>query len=184
MVITRNAIAVLCSTIKDRPFLISWEHQEKGQKLGASYADDMPQDFWRYDGPPDLVRWFNWCLANDEEESIARQDSPFCNNANAAVRRRIWEQLAYDEELTALEDIDWAKRVILAGYKLVFEPRSRVIHSHNNSAWYELKRIYCDHYNLHDSLGVHTIPTWDVLKECVRDRMAAEYLGLLAHNKT
>ena len=35
----------------------------------------------------------------------------FCNNANAAIRKKIWEEKHYDETLTGLEDLAWAKWV-------------------------------------------------------------------------
>ncbi|MXR21051.1 glycosyltransferase family 2 protein, partial [Halobacterium bonnevillei] len=36
-----------------------------------------------------------WFPAHD----IERQDHPFCNNANAAIRRELWEEYPYDEQL-------------------------------------------------------------------------------------
>ncbi|MGH2625187.1 MAG: glycosyltransferase family 2 protein, partial [Anaerolineales bacterium] len=50
------------------------------------------------------------------ETSRLRQDHPFCNNANAAIRRSLWKKRAYDENLPALEDIDWATWAIGAGH--------------------------------------------------------------------
>ena len=32
------------------------------------------------------------------------QDHPFCNNANAAIRKSFWQETAYDETLPGLED--------------------------------------------------------------------------------
>jgi hypothetical protein len=54
----------------------------------------------------------------------------------------------------------WAKSVIEAGLALVFEPRSTVIHSHDDGAWAESKRIYLDHANLYELFGVLTVPTF------------------------
>ncbi|MGH2621271.1 MAG: glycosyltransferase family 2 protein, partial [Anaerolineales bacterium] len=34
----------------------------------------------------------------------SRLAHPFCNNANAAIRRELWRQRAYDEDLPGLED--------------------------------------------------------------------------------
>ena len=34
----------------------------------------------------------------------------FCNNANCAIRRKEWNKINYDESLTGLEDLDWAKK--------------------------------------------------------------------------
>ena len=41
--------------------------------------------------------------------SKPRQATAFCNNANAAIRRSLWEKHPYDETLTGLEDLAWAK---------------------------------------------------------------------------
>jgi rhamnosyltransferase len=48
-------------------------------------------------------------------ESVLRQTHPFCNNANAAIRRALWELHPYDETLTGLEDLDWANGHWLKG---------------------------------------------------------------------
>ena len=50
-----------------------------------------------------MRRWFPL-------DSDGDQQYPFCNNANCAVRRTVWERLQYDESLSGLEDIDWACR--------------------------------------------------------------------------
>jgi rhamnosyltransferase len=91
------------------------------------------------------------------------------DNVSSAVRKSAMAAVPFLRRKFG-EDIDWARRAILAGWRLVYEPRSCVVHSHNHSAWYELKRIYGDHYNLHDSLGVHTVATRDALWECARAR--------------
>ncbi len=85
------------------------------------------------------------------------------DNVSSSVRRSVALENPFRRRQFA-EDLDWGYRILLAGYKVVFEPRSTVIHSHNNSIWYEFKRVYLDHQNLHDLLGVHTVPGWrDVL---------------------
>jgi GT2 family glycosyltransferase len=103
------------------------------------------------------------------------------DNVSSSVRRRIALEIPFRERRFG-EDIDWSHRVLLAGYKIVYEPRSCVIHSHNNSMWYELKRVYLDHQNLHRLFGLHTIPrgrdlvwcsiggTWRLLQVVANDR--------------
>lgn len=81
------------------------------------------------------------------------------DNVSSSVRRRVALEIPFRKRQFG-EDLDWGHRTILAGYKIVFEPRSRVVHSHNNSVWYEFKRVYLDHQNLHRLLGVHTIGQW------------------------
>lgn len=61
------------------------------------------------------------------------QDHPFCNNANASIRRSVWEQLPYDETLTGLEDLAWAKSALLIGHQLAYVPSAKVVHVHNET---------------------------------------------------
>ena len=91
------------------------------------------------------------------------------DNVSSAVRKSAMKEIPFRERKFG-EDIDWSQRALLAGHRTVFEPRSVVIHSHDNSAWYEFKRTYADHSNLHETLGVHTIPTKRFLLRCIRHR--------------
>lgn len=84
--------------------------------------------------------------------SQPRQRHPFANNANCAVRRWAWEILPYDETLTGLEDLAWAKRALAEGGELAYVAEAEVIHVHDETAgqiyrryWREalaLKRIF------------------------------------------
>lgn len=68
------------------------------------------------------------------EESNYDQKIPFCNNANCAVRASLWKEQPFDESLTGLEDLDWAKKIQKKGYKLVYEAKSTIIHVHEEKA--------------------------------------------------
>jgi rhamnosyltransferase len=68
------------------------------------------------------------------EHDIDRQKHPFCNNANAAIRRSIWTDIPYDEQLTGLEDVDWAKRAQKAGYTVSYASAAEIIHVHDETA--------------------------------------------------
>ncbi len=48
------------------------------------------------------------------------QETAFCNNANAAIRKSLWEKNPYDETLTGLEDLAWAKRAKEQGYAIAY----------------------------------------------------------------
>lgn len=68
------------------------------------------------------------------EHDIDRQDHPFCNNANAVIRRELWEEYPYDEQLTGLEGVDWAKRIQKDGYNVSYASDAEIIHVHDESA--------------------------------------------------
>jgi rhamnosyltransferase len=81
------------------------------------------------------------------------------DNVSSSVRRQTALEIPFRARRFG-EDLDWAHRVLLAGYRIVYEPRSRVMHSHDHSMWYELRRVYLDHQNLHRLFGVATVPRW------------------------
>ncbi len=72
------------------------------------------------------------------DESMYQQRHPFCNNANSAIRRSLWKSLPYNEELTGLEDLDWANKVTSLGKKIIYNAKAEVIHVHNETS----KKIY------------------------------------------
>jgi rhamnosyltransferase len=65
----------------------------------------------------------------------------FCNNANAAIRRDVWESLPFDEQLTGLEDLDLGKRVQNAGGAIRYVPQAGVFHHHDES-WSQVRRRF------------------------------------------
>jgi rhamnosyltransferase len=74
------------------------------------------------------------------EESDLNQDHPFCNNANAAVRRSVWEKYRYDEAITGLEDLAWAKQVISAEYLIAYNAEAEAVHVHEETPGQVLNR--------------------------------------------
>jgi glycosyltransferase involved in cell wall biosynthesis len=71
-------------------------------------------------------RWF-------PESSSPRQDDPFSNNANCAIRRDLWADRPYDEALTGLEDVAWAQQVMREGWWVAYRADAGVVHVHNES---------------------------------------------------
>lgn len=65
------------------------------------------------------------------DRSHHRQEHPFCNNANAAVRRSLWQRHPYDENLSGLEDLEWATWALDQGYHLAYVAEAEVVHAHN-----------------------------------------------------
>ncbi len=62
-----------------------------------------------------------------------RQTHPFCNNANAAIRRSLWEEHPYDETLTGLEDLAWARGLVDQGLALAYVAEAEVVHVHRET---------------------------------------------------
>jgi len=51
-------------------------------------------------------------------------------NTNAIIRKDLWEQYPFDEELPECEDYDWACEILSRGYNVVKDPAFNVWHSH------------------------------------------------------
>ena len=70
------------------------------------------------------------------------------SNANAAIRRAVWEKFKFDEDIPAAEDLLWAKQVMASGYLIQYIPSARVFHSHTPSLKYIRKRAYVESKSL------------------------------------
>lgn len=91
------------------------------------YGNQKGNEVTKYSEHQVMKKWF-------PEKSIQKQKHPFCNNANAAIRRKTWKKIRYNEELTGLEDLDWAKRVQTAGYSIAYQADAEIVHVHDESA--------------------------------------------------
>ena len=67
------------------------------------------------------------------DQAAIRQPHPFCNNANAAIRRSVWEQHPYDESLSGLEDLAWARWAQAQNKGIAYVADAEVIHVHNET---------------------------------------------------
>ena len=76
----------------------------------------------------------------------------------SCIRKSVWNKIPYAKTYFA-EDLEWGKKVIKAGYKIIYEPGTAVIHSHDRSAYYEYKRTYLCHRRLFELFRVQTVPT-------------------------
>lgn len=65
----------------------------------------------------------------------------FCNNANSAVIRSVWEEYQFDEQITGLEDMELAKRLVSNQGRVVYVPRATVVH-HHSETWAQVKRRF------------------------------------------
>jgi glycosyltransferase involved in cell wall biosynthesis len=73
------------------------------------------------------------------------------DNVSSIVRREAWDRQPF-RPVRFAEDVDWAKRMLVAGYRLVYEPASRVYHSHCRPFLYNARRQYVDERILMDLL--------------------------------
>ncbi len=96
-------------------------------KIGLVYGKQRGDQVTKFSENQVMRKWF-------PDVSNPDQNNPFCNNANAAIRKSLWEEFKYNEDLTGLEDTDWAKRIMAAEYKVFYCADSEIIHVHDESS--------------------------------------------------
>jgi glycosyltransferase involved in cell wall biosynthesis len=123
-------------------------------RIALAYGRQVGGESTRFPERQVFARWF-------PDESNPAQTHPFCNNANAAIRRDLWEQHAYDETLTGLEDLAWAKWALDRGHRVAYTAEAAVVHLHDETPrqvynryrreGMAFKRLFDEaHFNLYD----------------------------------
>lgn len=115
------------------------------------------------------------------DKSNLRQDQPFCNNANCAIRRDIWEQIPYDEELTGLEDLDWAKKAREMGYHIAYSAEAGIIHVHEESPLRVYNRYRREAIALKQIFPHERFTLWDFIRLSAINISADCYKALKEH---
>lgn len=64
------------------------------------------------------------------------------SDVNAALRRSVWEATRFPDDLKVFEDLGIAKRILDAGWKIVYEPDACVFHSHHHTTVGLFKRYF------------------------------------------
>lgn len=100
-------------------------------QVALVYGKQRGNETTKYSEHQIFATWF-------PETSVQHQTTPFCNNANAAIRRSLWQALPYDETLTGLEDLDWARRVMQLGHHIAYAADAEIVHVHEETP----RRIY------------------------------------------
>ena len=64
------------------------------------------------------------------------------SNVNSAIRRAVWLEFPFAQDLIMSEDQEWSRRVLLAGYELVYQPDAAVHHSHTYTVTDAFRRFF------------------------------------------
>jgi rhamnosyltransferase len=98
----------------------------QNQKVALVYGRQLGNEITKYSEHQLFKKWFP--AASNYEQRI-----PFCNNANAVIRKELWEEQPYDESLTGLEDLDWATKIQDRGYLIAYEAFAPIVHVHEET---------------------------------------------------
>lgn len=126
------------------------------EKVALTYGKQRGPDSAKFSEQQVFHQWY-------PDAGSLDQPTAFCNNANAAIRKRLWEQHPYDETLTGLEDVAWGKWAKEQGYNIAYVPEAEIIHVHDETPRgvynryrreaMAFKNIYPEsHFNVYDFL--------------------------------
>ena len=131
-------------------------HPFQDDNVALSYGKQRGPEFAKFSEQQIFHQWY-------PDLSKPNQETAFCNNANAAIRKSLWEENNYDETLTGLEDLAWAKWAKERGHSIAYVAEAEIIHVHNETPRgvynryrreaMALRRIYPEaHFNFYDFL--------------------------------
>lgn len=135
-------------------WLASLLHPFEDKKVALTYGKQRGPASAKFSEQQIFYQWY-------PDAGKPRQETAFCNNANAAIRKRVWERNPYDETLTGLEDIAWAKWAKEQGYDIAYVAEAEIVHVHEETPRavfnryrreaMAFKKIYPEsHFNLYD----------------------------------
>ena len=107
-------------------WLESLLHPFENEAVALSYGKQRGPDSAKYSEQQIFHQWY-------PDVGKPNQATAFCNNANAAIRKSLWQQNLYDETLTGLEDLAWAKWAKEQMYRIAYVPEAEIIHVHNET---------------------------------------------------
>lgn len=139
-------------------------------EVALVYGKQRGNEVTKYSEKRIFEQWFPDQVMHTHDEH-----HPFCNNANSVVRKSVWEDIPYDESLAGLEDIDWAKRAIKKGHKIVYAPEAEIIHVHDEKAANLLNRYRREAVSLKQSFPEQNFSIWDLLRLFVTNTSSDYY---------
>jgi glycosyltransferase involved in cell wall biosynthesis len=102
--------------------------------VAIAYGRQVGDERTKFSESRVMLKWF-------PNQNIWDQGHAFSNNANAAVLKSVWEESPYDESLTGLEDLDFARKALARGHKVSYVADAPVVHVHEES-WNIIRNRY------------------------------------------
>ena len=145
------------------------------EHVALTYGKQRGYDGSKYSEHQIFHQWY-------PDESRENQETAFCNNANAAIRKNLWEKNPYDETLTGLEDLAWAKWAKEQGHKIAYVAEAEIVHIHNETPHgvynryrreaMAMRKIYPEaNFNLYDFFRSTITNIFSDLWHAIRERV-------------
>ncbi|GAC1385313.1 MAG: hypothetical protein NVSMB42_04550 [Herpetosiphon sp.] len=83
----------------------------------------------------------------------------YFSNTSSALRRSVFDRYPF-QRVEFGEDADWSERVLQAGYALLYQPASTVLHSHSYPLWEQFTQNVDHGKGLNQVLGHEAMVHW------------------------
>ena len=119
------------------------------------------------------------------------QGQPYTHNANAAIRRSLWEQHPYNEQITGLEDLAWSSWAKTQGYSIAYVSEAEIVHIHEETIKQvhnryrreaiAMKQILPEsHFSIRNMIGMFIQKSISDLIQAQREKIFwKEFIGIL-----
>ena len=113
------------------------------ERIAGAYGRQLPHD----DATPPERYFLDFLYGPEARIQRLERDEPdfeqtLFSNVNSAMPRATWEEFPFADDLIMSEDQEWSRRVLRAGYELVYEPDAAVHHSHSYSIADAFRRFF------------------------------------------
>ena len=111
--------------------------------VAGTYGRQVPRD-WAYP----MEKFYLYYTYGPQRRIQAwrggnpNMDTTWFSNVCSAIRRDAWEAYPFSDTVLFGEDQEWSLRVLLEGYRILYEPDAVVVHSHNYSLVKALRRYF------------------------------------------
>jgi glycosyltransferase involved in cell wall biosynthesis len=151
------------------------------EKVALAYGKQRGPETAKFSEQQIYHQWY-------PDHSMPRQPTAFCNNANAAIRKSLWEKNPYDESLTGLEDLAWAKWAKEQGHEIAYAAEAEIVHVHNETPRgvfnryrreaMAFKQIHPEaHFSLYDFLRLTSMNIISDMYHAARERVLTKNLA-------
>lgn len=98
----------------------------KSSKVALTYSRQVGGDVTKFSEDQVFKKYY-------PSEAAIKEPPFFCNNASSAIKKSLWQEKRFDEDLTGLEDLEWAKYYYQKRYSIVYCAKSVVYHLHEEN---------------------------------------------------
>ncbi len=114
------------------------------ERIAGVYGRQLPHE----DATPPEVWFLNFLygprprLQRAGSAAELSLDTTMFSNVNSAIRRSAWEPDGFAQNIIMSEDHEWARRALLDGWEIAYEPGAAVRHSHRYTVLQAFRRFF------------------------------------------